>query len=213
LGCDSGGWYGFDHLTTILHLYVTEANTGTKAWRPDWVEDLRQRLMGRGLLHGMTPASWTMVLLKAVEPKQHQPPRYQLAFEKRFEQAQNKFVQPYAVRAASGHRSTDILDPKRIAATVPAGIASYVSGIFHITEVDNLLSIFRHGLHLGGMQRNRRMDVHFMAYFPTDPRNHFARQKLKGKRFKAKSNLVVLSICPTAFGQKKCAYVHQMAIC
>jgi hypothetical protein len=136
----------------------------------------------------MTIASWTMVLLKAVEPKQHQPPRYQWALERRLEHDQNTFVRPYAVRAVSGHRSTDILDPKRIAATVPAGIASYVSGIFHITEVDNLLSIFRHGLHPGGMQRNRRMDVHFMAYFPTDPRNDFAGQQLKGKRFKTKSN-------------------------
>ena len=72
LGCDSGGWYRLDNFMTILHLYVTEDGSGTKAWRPRWVEELRQRLAGRDLLHGMTRASWMIVLLKAVEPKQHQ---------------------------------------------------------------------------------------------------------------------------------------------
>jgi hypothetical protein len=90
------------------------------------------------------------------------------------------------------------LDPERIAALVPEGISSYVAGIFHVTEMNNLWSIFRHGLHPGGMQRNSRMDVHFMTYFPTDPRNEYMRarqwQNLHIKRSKAKSNLIVLSI-------------------
>ena len=38
-----------------------------------------------------------------------------------------------------------------------------------------------------------------MAFFPTDPRNEFAEKKLRSKRHKTSSNLVVLSICPAAF--------------
>ena len=105
--------------------------------------------------------------------------------EKRPGYEKDTFVRPYAIRAASGHRSIDILDPNRIAAKVPTGISSYVSGIFHIAEVGNLLSIFQTGLCPGGMKRKKRMDVHFMAFFPTHPWNTSAVKKLKSKRFQS----------------------------
>jgi len=202
LGCDSGGWYHLDHIAQILHCYVTEDELASKGWRPNWVIELRSKLAGRRLLEGMTVDAWLIVLLHAMKPESHQPPRYQLVLEKGWDQGNNVFARPYAVRAASGHSSIDILDPERIAATVPQGISSYVSGIFHITEINNLSSIFRHGLHPGGAQKFSRMDVHFMAYFPTDPRNEYLRdkqwRKLHVKRNKTKTSLVVLSIQPQA---------------
>ena len=52
------------------------------------------------------------------------------------------------------------------------------------------------------MRRNSRMDMHFMTYPPTDPRNEYMRarqwHKLNTTRSKRKSNLIVLSIHPRA---------------
>jgi hypothetical protein len=130
-----------------------------------------------------------------------------LVLEKGWDQGNNAFVRPYAIRAASGHSSIDILDPESLAATVPQGISSYVSGIFHITDMNNLSNIFRHGLHPGGMQKSSRMDVHFMAFFPTDPRNEYMRNRqwrtLHVKKNKTKSNLVVISTQPQALWKEE----------
>jgi hypothetical protein len=90
---------------------------------------------------------------------------------------------------------------------VPEGISSYASGIFHITEMNNLSDIFRYGLHPGGKYKFSRLDVNFMAYFPTDPRNEHMQyrrcRKLHIKRKKVKSNLVVLSIQPRALWREE----------
>jgi hypothetical protein len=158
-------------------------------------------LAGRRLLEGMTVDAWLIVLLHSLSPESHQPPRYQVVLEKGWDQSSNVFVRPYAVRAASGHSSIDILDPEMIAATIPQVIVSYIS------EMNHLLSIFRHGLQPGGEQKFSRMDVHFMAYFPTDPTNECLRdkqwRKLHVKRNKTKTSLVVLSIQPQALWKEE----------
>jgi len=124
LGCDSGGWYHLDHIARILHRYVTESDSISEEWRPNWVRDLRSKLAGRRLLEGMTVDAWLIVLLHSLSPESHQPPRYQLVLKKVWKQDSNVFVRPYAVRAASGHSGIDILDPERIAAVIPQGISS-----------------------------------------------------------------------------------------
>ena len=118
-----------------------------------------------------------------------------------------EFIRHRAVRAVSGHGGINILDPERIAAQVPEGISAYISGVFHITEMNNLPGIFRHGLQPVGKHEFSRQDVHFMTFFPTDPRNeHMQSQqcrKLRIKRSKAKSNLIVLSIQPQALWKEE----------
>jgi hypothetical protein len=144
----------------------------------------------------MTVKGWLVVLMHALRPGSHALPRYQVALEKRQGQDLMEYLRPYAVRAVSGHSSINILDPERIAAQVPKGISAYISGIFHVTEMYNLSDIFQYGLKPGGKYAFSRLDVHFMAFFPTDPRNEYMQyqqcRKLRIKRSKAKSNLIVL---------------------
>ena len=150
LGCDSGGWYHLEHIARILYHGVTEHNVRNQAWRPPWVSELEVRLRGKGLLDHMSEEKWLFVILRALSPGTHEPPRYQLILEKRQGSDPMEFVRPRAVRTVSGHSSINILDPERVAAQVPEGILAHISGVFHITEMENLPSIFRHGLQPGG---------------------------------------------------------------
>jgi RNA:NAD 2'-phosphotransferase (TPT1/KptA family) len=155
----------------------------------------------------MTLKAWLTVIMHALRPESRARPRYHLVLEKEWDYDLTTFVRPYAIRAASGHSSINILDPQRIAALVPEGISSYVAGLFHVMAMNNLSDIFRYGLHPGGKYKFSRMDVHFMAFFPTDPRNEYLQhrqwRKLHIKRSKVKSNLMVLSIQPEALWREE----------
>jgi len=205
-----------DHIAEILCSGVTEQEPDARIWRPNWVRDLRNRLKGRGLLDGMTIKSWLIVIMHALQPESHTFPRYQVVLEKRHGQGPTEYIRPYAVRAVCGHSGINILDPERIATLVPEGISSCVSGIFHITEMYNLSDIFRYGLQPGGKYKFSRLDVHFMAFFPTDPRNEYMQhnncRKLHIKRNKAKSNLVVI-YSRRPFGRRTCVFAQQMVFC
>jgi hypothetical protein len=168
---------------------------------------LERQLRGKGWLVYMSEEKWLYVLLRAMAPGRHEPPRYQLIMEKRQGSQQMEFVRPRAVRTVSGHSSINILDPERIAAPVPEGILAHISGIFHITEMENLPNIFRHGLRPGGRHEFSRQDVHFVPFFPLDPRNEYMQshqcRKLRIRKDKARTSLIVLSIRPQVLWEEE----------
>jgi hypothetical protein len=145
--------------------------------------------------------------MSSLRPGYHAVPRYQLALEKDVDQGPGEYIRPYAIRALSGHSGINILDPERIAMKVPEGIVSQISGVFRVTEMFSLSGIMERGLQPGGKYKFSRLDTHFMAFFPTDPRNEYAQynnsRKLHVKREKAKSNLMVISVQPQALWKEE----------
>jgi hypothetical protein len=82
LGCDSGGWYRLDSIIGILLRQLSEAARERGEAMLEWVEELHQKFAHRGLLRGMDYQAWMIAILKAIVPRQHEPPRYQMATEK-----------------------------------------------------------------------------------------------------------------------------------
>jgi hypothetical protein len=70
----------------------------------------------------MTENQWLVAIVKALEPGRRDPPRYQVLLEISF-QPRNCYKRPHAIRAASGHRAIDILDPGNIAACMSRKIS------------------------------------------------------------------------------------------
>ena len=169
--------------------------------------DLETQFRGKGWLQEMTQEKWTSALLRAMAPGNHEPPRYQLIMEKRWNSPQMEFIRPRAVRTVSGHSSINILDPERIAAPMSEAILTHISGIFHITEMEKLPDIYKYGLCPGGRHEFSRQDVHFMPFFPLDPRNEYVQnqhcRKLRSWKDKAATSLIVLSVQPQVLWERE----------
>ena len=96
LGCDSGGWYHLEDIAQLLCRGVTEHDIEEQGWRPRWMIHLEVQLRGRNWLAEMTQAKWLCALLRAMAPGNHEPPRYQLIMEQRWNSAQLEFIYPRA---------------------------------------------------------------------------------------------------------------------
>jgi hypothetical protein len=86
-------------------------------------------------------------------------------------------------------------------------ILTHISGIFHITEMEKLPDIFKYGLRPGGRHEFSRQDVHFMPFFPLDPRNEYVQnqhcRKLRSWKDKAATSLIVLSVQPQVLWERE----------
>ena len=73
--------------------------------------------------------------------------------------------------------------------------------------MDNLPDIFKLGLRPGGRHEFSRQDVHFMPFFPLDPRNEYMHtqqcNKLRIWKNKAMTSLIMLSIQPQVLWEKE----------
>ena len=78
------------------------------------------------------------------------------------------WVRPLAVRCISGH-SNGAVDLELVTIPITDKVMEAVGGAWHITSRYNLLWIAKHGLLPGGLRR-KRMDIHFFAIPPGDPR-------------------------------------------
>eukprot|EP00972_Heterocapsa_arctica_P113569 16437776-Heterocapsa_arctica.AAC.1 len=74
----------------------------------------------------------------------------------------------YAIRCTSGHSIA--VDPKLLSTPLTADKAEHVAATTHSTQSFHLASIFRHGLHPGGVNGMRNAS-NFNAFLPNDPRN------------------------------------------
>eukprot|EP00972_Heterocapsa_arctica_P013676 2018894-Heterocapsa_arctica.AAC.1 len=78
----------------------------------------------------------------------------------------------YAIRCTSGHSFAVMSE--LLSTPLSADKAEFVSAITHSTKSTNLASIFRYGLHPGGVEQrygSARNASNFNAYMPNDHRN------------------------------------------
>ena len=92
-------------------------NRATLHWIQRFQEEFR-RCSNPELYDRITENQWLVVVVKALESGRRDPPRYQVRLEKFPDQPTNCYRRTYVIRAASGHRALDILDPGRIAACI-----------------------------------------------------------------------------------------------
>ena len=108
--------------------------------------------------------------------------RNQVAWQQRVGSTQ--FHSLHAVRAVTGHRQCTLLDPLRFAVPAPPPVQGQISGLFHLTDADNIPSILQRGMVPGGMRAGRRMDVHFTAFSIFEDENRRNRGVVVARRLR-----------------------------
>jgi hypothetical protein len=91
----------------------------------------------------------------------------------------NLYIRPMAMRATSGQKNWELLDPTRFASICTTQTLELLPGLFHITPLCNLANIVANGIQPGYKVRaGGRMDVHFSPFPPEDPRNYIMQNKM-----------------------------------
>ena len=76
----------------------------------------------------------------------------------------------FAIRACAGH-SYPHIDTDRVCAAVTTDCVEYLSALCHVTQFENLLSIWMSGLKPGiELTPSGRPHVYFSTFLPDDPR-------------------------------------------
>ena len=102
----------------------------------------------------------------------------------------------FAIRAASGHKESSILDLQRIAAVVKPKVFS------HFTTTDAIDGILKKGLASGNEVGTGRADIHFTVFHPLDSRNTAAYKKVKRHKDEGTS-MVIVALDTTTFQTEK----------
>ena len=97
----------------------------------------------------------------------------------------DNWVQPWAIRATSGHSSNSNslvrVNDDRVACHLTTSLVNQIGGGYHTTAPELLANIVAKGLLPGGGASGGRVHSHFGTFPPWDPRNQTVRTRIPGR--------------------------------
>ena len=113
-----------------------------------WATDVRNAIATVYTVNFTDEQATVMILQALFATRKRDKTRFQGAWEQ-LRGPEGTLSRFYAARPTASHRDCRILDPLRFAAPVPLVLRTAVSGVFHITEAENVSSILSKDFCLG----------------------------------------------------------------